>query len=89
MGDREVLAGIARSAGLGDAVVERHDGTVRFDSIDALVSTERACAWTLGGLLDDAQFERLKLAARESLRPFLQPDGTLAFGMPATVLCSG
>jgi hypothetical protein len=27
--------------------------------IDALMSTERACVWTLGGLLDDAQFERL------------------------------
>ena len=41
-----------------DASVVQRQGTVRFASIDALVSTERACVWTLGGLLDDAQFER-------------------------------
>jgi SAM-dependent methyltransferase len=37
-------------------------------SIDALVSTERACAWTLGGLLDDTQFSLLRREAQGAIR---------------------
>ena len=62
------------------------DGTVRFDSILSLVGTERACAWTLGGLLDDTQFDRLGAAAEESLQPFLTREGQVAFGMPALII---
>jgi hypothetical protein len=42
--------------------------------------------WTLGGLLDAAQFERLLSAAQESLRPFAADDGDVTFGMPALVI---
>lgn len=59
---------------------------MRFESIAALVATERACAWTLGGLLDDAQFERLREAAEESLRPFAATDGKVEFVMPALIV---
>jgi len=61
---------------------------VRFASIDALVSTERACIWTLGGLLDDAQFERLLHEARRMLAPFVQRDGSVAFEMPALIIAA-
>ena len=61
-------------------------GTVRFASIAALVSTERACVWTLGGLLDEAQFERLLDDSTMALRPFVQADGSVAFEMPALVI---
>jgi hypothetical protein len=50
------------------------------------VSTERACAWTLGALLDDRQFERLLEAAEESLLPFTTADGAAAFVMPALII---
>jgi hypothetical protein len=86
MGDSARLLGVSREAGIPDAGIRRHDGTVRFASIEAMVSTERACAWTLGGLLDDGQFERLVAESHESLQPFVTPDGSLAFVMPALVL---
>ena len=85
LGDRARLLGLCVEAGLAEATVTRHDGLVRFASIDALVSTERACAWTLGGLLDATQFERLRDAAGESLRPFVA-DREVSFGMPALVI---
>jgi len=52
------------------------------------VSTERACIWTLGGLLDDAQFDRLLHEARGVLAPFVQPDGSVAFEMPVLVIAA-
>ena len=85
-GDRGLLRALAEQAGIPAAVITRHDGTVRFASIEALVSTERACVWTLGGLLDDAQFDKLLREAEESLRPFEAADGSIAFVMPALVI---
>jgi hypothetical protein len=43
----------------------------------------------LGGLLDDAQFERLLDTAEEALRPFAAPDGAIAFVMPALIVTAG
>jgi SAM-dependent methyltransferase len=86
IGDAELLAGLARQAGLARAEVLRRSAGVRFASIDALVSAERACIWTLGGLLDDAQFERLLREARRALAPFVQRDGSVAFEMPALII---
>jgi SAM-dependent methyltransferase len=88
IGDAPLLAGLARQAGLAHAEILRRSATVRFASIDALVSTERACIWTLGGLLDDAQFERLLHAARTTLAPFVQADGSVAFEMPALIIAA-
>lgn len=85
-GDREQLHSLCAQAGITGARVTRHDGMVRFDSIRSLVSTERACVWTLGGLLDEAQFERLLKEAEESLRPFVTADGSVAFVMPALIV---
>jgi hypothetical protein len=86
LGDRDRLRAIARAADVGAFEDLRVDGTVRFASIEALVSAERACVWTLGGLLDDEQLTRLLDAAEESLAPFATEDGAVAFGMPALCL---
>jgi SAM-dependent methyltransferase len=86
LGDEVLLQRLCEEAGIGGAVVERHAGVVRFASIDALVSTERACAWTLGGLLDDAQFDSLLEESCIQLAPFVQPDGSVAFTMPALII---
>jgi ubiquinone/menaquinone biosynthesis C-methylase UbiE len=85
-GDPEQLLSLCADAGAANAKVMRHDGMVRFASIKSLVSTERACVWTLGGLLDDAQFDRLLREAEESLRPFVTADGSVAFVMPALIV---
>jgi SAM-dependent methyltransferase len=88
IGDPELLAGLARQAGLTRAEVLRRSATVRFASIDALVSTERACIWTLGGLLDDAQFDALLREARSVLAPYVQADGSVAFEMPVLIIAA-
>jgi ubiquinone/menaquinone biosynthesis C-methylase UbiE len=86
IGDASLLQSLAVQAGLSRAEIASVDATVRFASIDALVSAERACVWTLGGLLDDEQFERLLAESRRVLRPFVQPGGMIAFEMPALVI---
>lgn len=63
-GDPELLLSWCGEAGVSAAQVTRRDGVVYFPSVEALVSTERACLWTLGGLLDGEQFERLLKGAQ-------------------------
>jgi uncharacterized protein (DUF1330 family)/trans-aconitate methyltransferase len=86
LGDEERLLSLCAQAGIAAAKVARHAGTVRFASIEALISTERACVFTLGGLLDDAQFARLLQESRAALRPFAGADGKVEFEMPALVV---
>jgi SAM-dependent methyltransferase len=86
LGSPEKLLGIAREAGIFDAKVAQHHGEVRFGSIASLVSTERACAWTLGGLLDEEQFALLLDVAETKLKPFVLTDGSVRFDMPALIL---
>lgn len=86
LGNAERLMDICREAGLVDAKIVRRNGAVRFGSIDAMVSTERACVWTLGGILSDKQFERLLEEAEDALAPFSAGDGRVEFDMPALVI---
>lgn len=85
LGDPADLRALAEEAQLPGAEITRQDGTVRFGSIASLVSTERACVWTLGGLLDEAQFDRLRQEAETSLKPFRTED-SVEFSMPALIL---
>lgn len=86
LGRAEDLKRIAAAAGIEDASVEERNGTVRFQTIAELVATERACVWTLGGILDEDQFDLLKRESEEALRPFTDNDGFVRFDMPALIL---
>ena len=86
LGDTKRLLSLCTAAGIFDAKVTRHDGVVHFASIRSLVSTERACVWTLGGLLNDEQFETLTAESEKVLQAFLANDGTLTFSMPALIV---
>lgn len=86
LGDPQRLLGLCGKAGIAAAEVSRHKGAVRFASIESLISTERACVWTLGGMLDEQQFQRLLKGAEEVLRPFAGADGKVAFDMPALIV---
>ena len=86
LGDAALLMRICAEAGLDGARVERHESEARFASIADMVSTERACVWTLGGVLDDAQFARLAEAAETELADFVTADGRMVFTMPALVI---
>ncbi len=83
LGDRTELLRLFAKAGAADAEVQTHPGTVRFASIDAMLSTERACVWTLGGLLDEQQFTQLRQHAQNALKPFVRSDGSVQFNCPA------
>lgn len=86
LGDPRLLLSIAGEAGIAAANVAQHAGKVRFASIKSLISTERACVWTLGGMLDDAQFEELLKNSGQALKPFAGADGGVIFDMPALIL---
>jgi ubiquinone/menaquinone biosynthesis C-methylase UbiE len=86
LGDAAALRALCGDAGIAGANVVQRQGSVRFASIDALVSTERACVWTLGGLLDDTQFERLRSEAQDTFRPFVDGTGMVVFAMPALLI---
>lgn len=86
LGDPDRLRAICREAGIADAKVTQHGGTVRFASVATLVSTERACVWTLGGMLDETQFSRLLAEAPGALRSFVGEDGEISFDMPALII---
>lgn len=86
LGDAGRLQEICREAGIEDGNVVRCTGKVRFGSIDALVSTERACVWTLGGVLTDDQFERLLEESETALEPFVTEGGTVEFDMPSLII---
>lgn len=84
-GDPDRLRRTADKAGLAGARIDRRSGDVWFPSIEALVATERACAWTLGGMLDDDQFNTLRREAETALAPFAG-EGGVRFAMPALIL---
>jgi len=86
LGDVRRLHAICREVGVEGAEVVQRNGTVRFKSIDALVSTERACVWTLGGVLTDEQFERLLEESDATLKPFVIDGGSIEFNMPALII---
>jgi SAM-dependent methyltransferase len=89
LGDEARLLALCAQAGLPGATVTRRSGTVRFASVDALVSAERACVWTLGGLLDDAQFQRLREEAGPVFSAFTGAGGVVTFELPALVITAG
>ncbi|HEU4531557.1 MAG TPA: methyltransferase domain-containing protein [Steroidobacteraceae bacterium] len=85
MSDARDLRDAFVEAGVQHVRVETLQGHVRFASIDSMIATERACVFTLGGLLDDAQFEVLQREAHEALHPFVIADGSVEFAAPAHV----
>jgi hypothetical protein len=57
-------------------------GSGQEKSIQSLISTERACVWTLGGMLDDTQFAQLLRETEQVLKPLVGTDGVITFAMP-------
>ncbi len=86
LGDADRLHEVCREAGIEDAEVVQRSEKVRFESIDAMVSTERACVWTLGGVLTNEQFERLLEESETALKPFVIDGGRIVFDMPSLIV---
>jgi len=86
LGNPAALRAICAEAAIGGAVVSRLNGAVRFASVAHLIASERACVWTLGGLLNDEQFAVLIAEAEDAFRPFVSENGSVSFEMPALVV---
>jgi SAM-dependent methyltransferase len=86
LGDTGLLHELCNQSGIPDAEVVQRIGKVRFRSIDALVSTERACVWTLGGMLNDQQFDQLIEESQMAFRPFVIGGGSVEFDMPSLII---
>jgi len=87
LGDLGELRALLDRSGARDAEIATYVGQARFESIDAWVHTD-VKGWTLAEVLDDAGYERLKVAARERLAEFVAPDGSVVFDAPAHVIKS-
>jgi SAM-dependent methyltransferase len=86
LGDRRELLRLLAGTGAAGVEVKTQPGVVSFASADAMISTERACVWTLGGLLDEQQFALLRQRARDVLQPFVRSDGSVQFDCPAHIV---
>jgi SAM-dependent methyltransferase len=84
LGDAGALRALFAEAGLRGATVTVRTGTARFPSIESWVCTD-VKGWTLADLIDDDQYTRLQREAAVALRPFVQPDGAVAFDAPALI----
>ncbi|MPZ34699.1 MAG: methyltransferase domain-containing protein [Rhodospirillales bacterium] len=86
LGDRRELLRLLAGTEAAGVEVSTQPGIVSFASADAMISTERACVWTLGGLLDEQQFALLRQRARDVLQPFIRSDGSVQFDCPAHIV---
>jgi SAM-dependent methyltransferase len=84
-GDRNALAALVESAGLRVDAFDTHVGTARFDSPDALVTTEVEST-PLVDRISDEVYRRIREDAREALRPFTTPAGRLDAPLAAHVV---
>lgn len=84
LGDPETLRSLFDRAGI-DAEITTMHGTASYPSLESWMFID-VRGWTLADLIDDAQYATLLAAAREELRRYEQPDGTVAFPAPAHVV---
>jgi len=84
LGDAGRFAASIREAGFTDVAVVREQGTARYPSIDEWVRMD-VKGWTLGDLIDDEQFARLKETARSELGAHVGDDGAVEFAAPALI----
>jgi ubiquinone/menaquinone biosynthesis C-methylase UbiE len=87
VGRRADLSRVMETAFDGVDVVTL-DGTARFESVEAWVSTD-ARGWILGDLIDDEQFAELLQEAPHVLADFCDASGRVAFPMRALVATAG
>jgi SAM-dependent methyltransferase len=89
LGDTALLQGICREANIPETEILRRNGIVRFPSIAALVTAEQAFFSTIGTVLDDEQFARLRQEAEVALKPFEIANGAIAFDLSALIISIG
>ena len=85
LGDTATLQALFAEAGIPQAKITTIEGTARFASIEAWVTTD-VKGWTLADMIDDDQFQQLLTEAEKVLQPFVTADGSVAFSSPAHIV---
>ncbi|MCB9078813.1 MAG: methyltransferase domain-containing protein [Anaerolineaceae bacterium] len=85
LGDTALLQSLFTEAGIPNAQITTIEGTARFASIEAWVTTD-VKGWTLADMIDDEQFHQLLTEAEKVLQPFVTADGSVAFSSPAHIV---
>jgi SAM-dependent methyltransferase len=85
LGDPERLSEVFAGAGIPAVTITTIEGTARFASIEAWVTTDIK-GWTLADMIGDVQFQQLLIEAKKVLQRFVRPDGTVAFSSPAHIV---
>lgn len=85
LGDLDALRALVEESGIPDAAIATEQGVARFPSIRSWIFTD-VRGWTLAAAVDDEQFERVAEEAERALRPFVTPDGSVEFPMPAHIV---
>lgn len=84
LGDPDTLRSLLTQAGIPQADIRMPEGMARFPSIESWVHTD-VKGWTLGEMIDDAQYQMLLREAQRELGRYARPDGTVAFPFPAHI----
>ncbi len=85
LGDIQVLRGLLSASRIRDAHIATHAGEARYPSLEAWI-VMNVKGWTLGGMLDDRQLERLLSRARQTLHGFVAGDGSVHVPTPAHIV---
>ena len=85
LGDTAQLQSLFTEAGIPNTEITTIEGTARFASIEAWVTTD-VKGWTLADMIDDDQFHQLLTEAEKELQPFVISDGSVAFSSPAHIV---
>ena len=78
LGDKQVLSALLKAAGISSFEIDTRSGTARYPSIRDWMQVT-AKGWTQEGLFDDAQLERMQVAAQGEFAEFEKPDGSVCF----------
>ena len=85
LGNTKVLELLWEQAGIPSMDLTTVNGTVRFPSAATLIEAELK-GWTVSEQVTEDTVRRFQAEAVQVLAPFQEPDGTVAFSMPAHVL---
>jgi ubiquinone/menaquinone biosynthesis C-methylase UbiE len=85
LGETSRLQSLFTGAGIPNANISTVEGTARFPSLEAWVTTDIK-GWTLADMIDEDQFQHLLTEAETILHPFVTPAGTVRFSSPAHIV---
>jgi SAM-dependent methyltransferase len=83
LGTTDVVAAMVGEV-FPDGRVARHEGTARFESIEAWLHAD-VRGWTLAERVDDQTYARLLDVAHRALAPYTDEQGRVSFAAPALI----